>query len=55
MNEPTSPETSDGSGLSLFKRHENLTVTAIFVSFVIVIAVLQVIISGGGTRPSSAR
>ena len=47
MNEATSPETRDGGRLSLFKRHENLTVTAIFVSFVIVIAVLQVIISGG--------
>ena len=43
----TSPESRAGSRLSLFKRHENLTVTVIFVSFVIVIAVLQVIISGG--------
>jgi ribose/xylose/arabinose/galactoside ABC-type transport system permease subunit len=47
MNEPTSPETRDGTRLSLFKRHENLTVTAIFVTFVIIIAVLQIVISGG--------
>ena len=37
---------SEGTG-SLFKRHENLTVTAIFASFVVVIVVLQLIISGG--------
>jgi ribose/xylose/arabinose/galactoside ABC-type transport system permease subunit len=47
MSERTSPGTGETGRLSLFKRHENLTVTAIFLSFVIVIALLQVFISGG--------
>ena len=47
MSDQASAGTRDGSRLSLFKRHENLTVTAIFVSFVIVIAVIQVITTGG--------
>jgi len=47
MSERTSADTRDGNDLSLFKRHENLTVTAIFVSFVIIIAVVQLLITGG--------
>jgi len=47
MSDRTTAENGNDNGLSLFKRHENLTVTAIFVSFVVVIAVLQVIITGG--------
>jgi ribose/xylose/arabinose/galactoside ABC-type transport system permease subunit len=47
LSDGTSAETRGGGGLSLFKRHENLTVTVIFVSFVIVIALLQVVITGG--------
>jgi len=47
MSERMSADTREGNDLSLFKRHENLTVTAIFVSFVIIIAVVQLLITGG--------
>lgn len=47
MNDRSAPETGTANELSLFKRHENLTVTVIFIAFVIVIAVLQLIITGG--------
>jgi len=47
MNDRASLEPRNGSRLSLFKRHENLTVTIIFVCFVTIIAVLQLIITGG--------
>ena len=41
---------------SLFKRHENLTVLSIFVGFVVIIVILQVIMMGGrGSPRSSAR
>ncbi len=40
MNDRSAPETGTANELSLFKRHENLTVTVIFIAFVIVIAVL---------------
>ncbi len=47
MSDRVSVKTGNGNELSLFKRHENLTVTTIFVSFVIVIALIQMIITGG--------
>ena len=47
MTERTSADDRSTSKLSLFKRHENLTVTAIFACFVVVIVLLQLIISGG--------
>jgi ribose/xylose/arabinose/galactoside ABC-type transport system permease subunit len=37
---------------SLFKRHENLTVLSIFVGFVVVIVLLQLIIGGGHRFPT---
>jgi hypothetical protein len=41
---------------SLFQRHENLTVLSIFVGFVIIIVLLQLIMGGGsGFLPLSAR
>ena len=47
MSDRERAQSGDGGYLSLFKRHENLTVTAIFASFVVIIAVLQLIITGG--------
>lgn len=47
MTERTPAENGGNGKVSLFKRHENLTVTAIFASFVVVIVVLQLVISGG--------
>ncbi len=52
MNDRTSPENKKTSKVSIFKRHENLTVTAIFVSFVVVIVLLQLLISGGSRYPT---
>jgi hypothetical protein len=37
---------------SIFKRHENLTVLSIFVGFVIVIVILQLIMWGGQKFPT---
>src|SRR6201984_2941769 len=37
---------------TFFKRHENLTVLAIFVGFVVIIVILQVIMTGGHRFPT---
>jgi ribose/xylose/arabinose/galactoside ABC-type transport system permease subunit len=47
MSERTSAEHGGTGRVSIFKRHENLTVSAIFASFVVVIVVLQLFIGGG--------
>jgi len=47
MSAGTPPEERNASAPSLFKQHENLTVTAIFAGFVVIIALLQLIITGG--------
>ena len=41
-----------GMRASLFKRHENLTVLSIFVGFVVIIVILQVIMTGGHRFPT---
>ena len=35
----------------LFKRHENLTVLSIFASFVVIVVLVQLIMTGGLTVP----
>ena len=51
----TKPEISNATlpiKESLFKRHENLTVLSIFVSFVVIIVLLQLISTGGSKFPT---
>src|SRR5258707_5416565 len=45
-------ERKQGVRASLFKRHENLTVLSIFVGFVVIIVILQVIMTGGHRFPT---
>jgi ribose/xylose/arabinose/galactoside ABC-type transport system permease subunit len=45
-------EGKQGVRASLFKRHENLTVLSIFVGFVVIIVILQVIMTGGHRFPT---
>ena len=47
MSDRMPPESRENQGASIFRRHENLTVTSIFASFVLVIVLLQLFISGG--------
>jgi ribose/xylose/arabinose/galactoside ABC-type transport system permease subunit len=47
MTDQASPASRDQGRLSVFKRHENLTVTTIFAAFVVVIVLLQLFITGG--------
>src|SRR5260370_37384094 len=45
-------ERKPGVRASLFKRHENLTVFSIFIGFVVIIVILQVIMMGGHRFPT---
>jgi ribose/xylose/arabinose/galactoside ABC-type transport system permease subunit len=47
MTDRTSSESSGTGRVSIFKRHENLTVSTIFAAFVVVIVLLQLVIGGG--------
>lgn len=45
-------EKNSKARISLFKRHENLTVLSIFVGFVVIIVLLQLIMTGGSRFPT---
>lgn len=52
MNKPQNPSTTLQVRESLFKRHENLTVLSIFASFVAIIVLVQLLMTGGSKFPT---
>ena len=52
MSTPENPSTTLQVKESLFKRHENLTVFSIFVSFVVIVVLVQLITTGGSRFPT---
>ncbi len=52
MSKPAKPTATAQVKEPLFKRYENLTVLSIFISFVVIIVVLQLIMTGGSKFPT---
>jgi ribose/xylose/arabinose/galactoside ABC-type transport system permease subunit len=52
VDQPVTPNTTLPLKESLFKRYENLTVFSIFVSFVVIVVLFQLIMTGGSRFPT---